>query len=260
MSVLLKLQEEFQRFLLTGQSDIDLSIVSTEKVGAETRLGVYKNAYKLRLIESLTVSYPGLYQYLGTEGFEKLAHAYIDANPSNYRSIRWYGDTLAEFIHGYYKKDFAYLAELAEFEWKMSLAFDAADEEVVRIEDMARVQPESWASLQFIAHPSIQRMSFFWNVVPIWQALIKEQDIPELIQQKEATGWVAWRAPDLVVQFYSLAPEEAWALDVTMQGLSFGELCEGLCQWVAVDEVGLRAASYLKNWIQKGMLAKLLIG
>jgi hypothetical protein len=44
-----------------------------------------------------------------------------------------------------------------------------------------------------------------------------------------------------------------------IQGLSFGELCEGLCQWVPVEEVGMRAATYLKNWIQKGMLSKLLI-
>lgn len=259
MNELLHVQDEFQRFILLGHSTINELIVSDTLVPVETRLGIYRDAYKLRLIESLTTTFPALHVYLGTEAFQKLCSAYINAHPSSYRSIRWYGDVLAEFIKHYYDKPYAYLAELAEFEWKMSLAFDAADDCVLRIDEMAAVPPESWAGLQFIMHSSVQRLNYHWNIIPVWQALVNDTDLPEWISNQRVTPWIVWRSPDYMIQFYSLSEEEAWALDAVMQGLSFGELCEGLCQWIEAEEVGMRAASYLKHWIQSGMLARLQI-
>ncbi|KTD67040.1 MULTISPECIES: DNA-binding domain-containing protein [Legionella] len=258
MTELAQLQNQFQKFLLSEHSEIHDSIVQTELVSVDTRLGIYGDAYKLRLIESLSTSFSALYAYLGTEEFNKLSTYYIEAHPSCYRSIRWYGDLLPEFIKHNYPQ-YPYLAELADFEWKMCLAFDAADTPVVRVEDMAVVPPEAWANLQFVLHPSLQRINYFWNAVSLWQALTYDHELPELQQNEAFTPWVLWRAPEYMLQFYSLSQQEAWLLDGVSQGLSFGALCEGLCQWVTPEEVGMTAASYLKGWIQNGMLSQLLI-
>jgi hypothetical protein len=40
---------------------------------------------------------------------------------------------------------------------------------------------------------------------------------------------------------------------------SFGDICEGLCQWVSEEEAGQRAASLLKTWIQLGLLAEVVL-
>lgn len=249
--------DQFQQFVLSGQSDIASSIISTEKVKADKRLNIYRDAYKLRLIECLTTNFPGVHLYLGTQEFEKLCAAYIAAHPSTYKSIRWYGDALAHFIKHHYTQDAAYLAELTDFEWKVGLAFDAADEEVIQVEAMAQVPPEDWAGLQFIPHPSLHRMNYFWNVVPVWQALTHEQTLPEIEQKQQAKAWVLWRAPDYQVKFKHLSDQEAWAIDVMIQGLSFGELCEGLCNWFDAEEVGMHAATYLKSWITNGLLVRM---
>lgn len=259
MTELLNLQDQFQKFLLTGQPGIHNSIMPTETVSVDTRLSIYKDAYQLRLIESLTTSYPALHAYLGTEEFNQLCSKYISSHPSSYRSIRWYGGDLSEFIKHYYDKPYAYLSELADFEWKMTLAFDAADDPVLSVSDMANVPGESWAGMQFILHSSVQRVNYFWNVIPVWNALLNDQDLPDRSKQSKVTGWLLWRSQDYLIQYYSLIEEEVWALDAAMQGLSFGEICEGLCHWVAVEEVGMRAASFLKNWIQNGIISKLLI-
>ncbi|RUR19488.1 DUF2063 domain-containing protein [Legionella sp. km535] len=259
MTELLDLQSQFQKFLLTGHSNIKNSIEQTGQVLIDTRLGIYRDAYKSRLIESLTTSYPALHAYLGTEEFNKLCGSYIDAHPSSYRSIRWYGDALAEFVHHYYDKPYAYLAELAEFEWKMTLAFDAADDPVLTVQEMGNVPAESWAGLQFTLHSSVQRLNHFWNAIPVWYTLIHDQALPEINKTIKATSWVVWRTSEYLIQYYSMSEEEAWALDAVIQGLSFGELCEGLCQWIAVEEVGIKAASFLKSWIQNGILSRLLI-
>lgn len=259
MKELASLQDQFQKFILSNQFGINDFIVETEQVSVETRLGIYRDAYKLRLIESLTVTFPAVLAYLGTEAFEEMCSSYIDAHPSVYRSIRWYGDELAEFLKNFYDKKYSFLAELAQFEWNMTLAFDAADRLVVQVADMAQVPGEAWADMKFNFHPSVHKLDYFWNVIPLWQTLVNDQELPELINSTTATSWVLWRAPDYVIQFYSLSEEETWALNSLFQGSSFGQLCEGLCQWVPVEEVGLRAASYLKNWIQNGMVSELII-
>ena len=260
MTELMYLQDQFQQFLLIGNPGISDSVVSTLSVSVDRRLAIYRDAYRLRLIESLITNFPGLYLYLGTETFEKLCSAYIDAHPSIYRSIRWYGDVLADFLKSYYDRQYAHLTELAEFEWNMTLAFDAADDPVVQVEDMAFIPAQSWARLKFIMHQSVKRMDYFWNVIPFWQSLIHDQELPALVNNSSPTAWILWRSPDYSIQFYTLSKEEAWALDSLIHGLSFGELCEGLCQWVEVNQVGMRAASFLKGWIQKGMVMHLING
>jgi len=255
MTELSRLQDQFQEFLLSGALGIHESIMQTDSVSVDTRLTIYRDAYRLRLIESLTANFPALYAYLGAEEFNQLSSDYISKHPSSYRSIRWYGDSLSDFLKTYYPKN-QQLAELADFEWKMTLAFDAADVPLVTVEDMAAVAPDAWAKLQFILHPSVQRINYFWNVVALWQALVHDQELPALAHSLEKTAWVLWRSTDYTIQFCSLSQEEAWALDALFQGLSFGELCEGLCQWIEAEEVAMKAAAFLKGWIQNKMLSQ----
>ncbi|CDZ77520.1 hypothetical protein BN59_01803 [Legionella massiliensis] len=250
MSDLFKLQSQFQNYLLTNQADIHKAIVATENVTVEKRLSIYSDAYHFRLIDSLGSNFPILMNYLGFDAFSSLAGDYIDKFPSPYRSIRWYGDTFAEYLR---ETSEPYLAELAEFEWKMTLTFDAADDKALEIEEMAAIPPESWPNLRFVPHASLQLMRFNWNVVAIWEALSNEQE-PSPPQSGDSRLWALWRR-DYINRFYSLNSDEAWALDALVNGATFGELCEGLCEWHDEQEVGMLSASFLKSWIQSGLIA-----
>ncbi|KTD64596.1 DNA-binding domain-containing protein [Legionella shakespearei] len=258
MSNLFQLQEQLQHFIMSGHSAIMEHIVPTERIGVADRLAIYSDAYTLRLTESLSTSFPALHLYYGTEEFNRLCRTYIDNYPSSCHSIRWYGDALAEFIKK--NTDKSHLAELADFEWRMTLAFDAADDPVLTIEEMAGVPPESWAEMYFIPHGSVQRLNYFWNVIPVWQSLVHDNDLPEWNEHPNPVPWILWRSPEQLIQFYSMAEEEAGALDAVIQGMSFATLCEGLCQWMAPEDVGMKAASYLKNWIQNGILSQMRVG
>ncbi len=250
MIKLQNLQHQFQNFLLIDETEIRTSIVSTEKVSNKQRLFIYLDGYRYRLIDCLSANFPILSTYLEFDDFHSLCSEYIAKFPSSYRSIRWYGDSLSGFLK---EKGHSYLAELAEFEWKMTLAFDAADDKTLQIEEMAAVPPEDWAHIKFKPHPSLQLMTFNWNVVKIWKALSQQKKAPKL-KKINATTWVLWRQ-DYITRFYDLAVDEKWALEALTKGANFGELCEGLCDWFDEQEVGMRAASLLKGWIQSGMIA-----
>lgn len=256
MSDLLNLQDKFHHYLLKGHVEFQKLIVSTEKVPAETRLAIYSNAYRFRLLEALASNYSVLSVYLGEEIFKKMAFDYIDQYPSHYRSIRWFGDQLANFLNNHHEyNEFPYLSELAQFEWSMTLVFDAADSAILQIEEIAHIPPESWINMRLRAHPSTHRINLSWNVVQIWEAILEGQSPPESVQNPSQIPWILWRR-DLINRFSSLTEDEAWAIDAVLKELTFGEICEGLCQWVEEQDAGMHAASLLKGWIQSGLLAE----
>lgn len=259
MSSLLDLQHKFQSCLMYSDPDFKSSINNTGKLSVETRLSIYQNAYRIRLIDALAANYPVLYKYLGCDQFNELAESYLKYYPSLYRSIRWFGDKLALFLYQNAPySNIPYLSELAQFEWTMTSVFDASDEPVLKIEDIVNIQPEKWPCMRFRPHASLYRVNLVWNVVQIWQAIMQDQLPPEPIEYSAPTLWVLWRK-ELMNQFCSIPEDEAWAIGAMLQRYHFSEICEGLCRWVEEDEAGLRAASLLKGWIQSGLLTGIIV-
>lgn len=254
MSTLRAMQDKFQEYLLLSSDCIQHDIVSTQNVPAATRLAIYGDAYQLRLIDSLATTYPILYLYLGSDEFEVLARDYIKQYPSTYRSIRWFGDQFAEFLkqHADYQ-EYEYVAELAAIEWAMTLVFDAQDASVVSLETMQHIPIESWPNMRFKPHPSLHCLLLSWNVMPIWQAISLEEELPEPDLYDSPRHWILWRK-GLETRFCDLDDDEALALKSMCLGDTFGELCEGLCQWHDVEQAPLRAASLLKGWILEGLI------
>ena len=70
----------------------------TSKADRVTLLDVYRDGYALRLIEVLTIDYPGVLAMAGPADFDHMARAYIAAHPSHHPSVRWFGKGLADFL------------------------------------------------------------------------------------------------------------------------------------------------------------------
>jgi len=257
MIALTRMQDAFQAFILRGASDIELHVVGTERVPIATRLAIYGDAYCLRLIEALESNYPALAKLLGPEDFAVLGTSYIHAHDSKFRSIRYYGNELAEFLETH--SDYAQvpvLAELARWEWAMTEAFDAADAVPIDVSVLANMAPERWAELRFEFHPSLRRLALFWNVPQMWKALTGDaEERPQPVVQMEATPWLLWRE-NLQTYFRSLQTSEAEAIDAAGRGGSFGDICAGLAVHFTEEETPARAASYLRRWIESGLVTE----
>lgn len=63
-------------------------VVNDTCVGADQRLRIYHDAYRLRLLEALSVAYPNLLKRLGEVQFGRLARGYIEDRPSRYPTVR----------------------------------------------------------------------------------------------------------------------------------------------------------------------------
>jgi hypothetical protein len=251
------LQAQFQAYLLRPeQRAIVERVTSNAKVSAETRLGIYAEAYRLRLIEALDTDFPVLHALLGDDEFDRMARAYIDAHPSRHFSIRWFGKRLSEFLRAAapYNEHSA-LAEMATFEWTMTLAFDAANDPLIALGDMAALPPASWPGMRLTAHASLHRLDLRWNVPAVWKAHTAGDDVNAPVENPLPVAWIVWRQ-DLTTYFRSLSVDEAWALDTLIAGQTFADICQGLCEWIDAQHVATHAAGLLKSWISDGMIAK----
>jgi hypothetical protein len=260
MPSLASLQQAFQNYVYEPESKlcgIVEDIRSDERVSAEDRLGIYSNAYRLRLLEALLTDYPALHGLAGDEEFDLLGRAFIAVHASPYYNLRWYGGELPNFLRTSEEyRQYPVLAAMADFELAIATAFDAADDPVLRIEDIAQVAPEAWGEMRFRPHASVQRVDLDWDVVPLWKAVKEEREGEHPPKNAAPVHWLVWRA-ELRTQFRSIPDDEGAAFDALRTGSSFGDMCEVLLEWHAAEVVAMRAAELLKQWTQTGLLAEL---
>ena len=159
---LAELQSLFQAAVLTGDAEdgalLDV-VAPPREADRPTMMGVYVNAYRLRLAEFLDEDFPALRVLLGDDDFEALVEAYIDENPSRLRNARWYATRLPEFMRESENWSANALAiGLALFERALTDAYDAADAPALSIETLAEFSPQDWPRLGFTFHPSLRRI------------------------------------------------------------------------------------------------------
>jgi hypothetical protein len=255
VSALAELQRDLQRHVLEGDAAIAAAVNETAAVPAATRLGVYSNAYRIRLADALGDNMPNLRAFLGEEEFGAVAARYIDEHPSQFASIRWFGDRLAHELERSHPGQ-PWLAELARWEWALAASFDAQDVPTIGIESLGTVAPGDWGELRLEFHPSVQQLELQTNAPALFKALTEEQSPPGPALRADPQPWLLWRQ-NLKTQYRSLEPAETAALAVVRSGGTFAEMCEVLCEWHEADAVPLVAAGMLKRWIVEELLTGL---
>lgn len=248
------LQQELQRDLLGEDSRICSAIVDAPPLPADARLAIYRNAYRVRLIEALDDTYGALHKLLGDETFMSLGEMFIAAHPSVHRSIRWYGRELADFLAD--RPPFArqpILSEVAQFDWTLAEVFDAADAVPLEREHLRSIDPTAWAALKFSFHPSLRRLQLAWNTVPVWQAVSNDEQPPDPERAAHPVPWLLWRQ-NLKNYFRSMDDIEDAALDAAILGKTFAEICAALIERLPEDEIPLRAANLVGTWVDTGII------
>jgi hypothetical protein len=253
-SRLRRLQGDLQRHLLNQDNAITDAIVDSPPLPVAERLGIYAQGYRIRLIDALDSNYPLLHRLLGDDDFAALGQAFVAAHPSVYRSIRWYGRELAEFLstvppHA----EQPIVAELARLEWTLTEVFDAPDAEPQSRAALAAVDPSAWSELRLQFHPSLRRLHLHWNTAAAWKALNAEETPPHPERSEHAVPWLLWRN-DLQNYFRSLGADEAVALDCALKGHSFGEMCQAMTDCLPEEQIPLRAAMLLGQWTDSGII------
>ena len=220
----------------------------------DTRLSIYANAYPARLLEALADNFPMLKALLGDEQFASLGQGYLKVHPSRHFSVRWFGEALADYIRSQpIYQNFPVIAEMAAFEWAMTLAFDAEDAVSMRPCAIETIPAESWPDMVFRLHPAVQTLALCTNAPAIWRALQKNEPPPEMRVETEAIAWIVWRQ-DLMVYFRQLAEDEAPGFAALRAAQNFSAICNVFAGLVGEDEAASHAAAVVQQWISDGLI------
>ncbi|PKM43866.1 MAG: DUF2063 domain-containing protein [Gammaproteobacteria bacterium HGW-Gammaproteobacteria-1] len=259
MSALAGLQRGLSDFLLHGGDGCAVGVAAAPGE-AGTRLGIYANAYRLRLHEALATDYTLLAAWLGEARFVQLLDEYIAAHPSHHFNIRWFGCRMAEFVAGSAPwSDEPILADLAEFEWAQGLSFDAPDGPLLEAGAVAGLPAVAWETLRISFHPAVHRRDFHWNVHELWHALLEGRPLPPPLEYVVPVPWLFWRR-ERRSYYTSLDRDAARALDLALDGADFPAVCMALRAWWPDDVVPERAASLLKSWVNEGFVSGICLG
>jgi len=251
-------QDSFQRAILERDDAILGDIPDGPRETKTNLLGIYRDAYALRLIEVIGNDHEVLRPYVGEPQFEDMARAYIAAYPSRHPNARWFSHRLPEFLRVTKPySDRPLLAELAALERALNDAFDAVDAPVLSMADLAAVPAELWARLSFVPHPSATRLDVRTNAAAVWSALKASEDPPHPVVAKETTSLVVWRH-DTTSMFRAISAEEAMMWDEMTKGVRFGDLCEMLATYDDPPSAPARAAGFLKAWLDAGSLSEVV--
>lgn len=255
-----ELQHRFQSHLLTPEADpLADMIVETPKVSRATRLHIYSNGYRERFVEAMDADYHQLHVLLGDEAFTHLIYAYLRDHPSQQPALRWFGAHLPAFLRQTQPyNQHPELAELAEFEWALCHAFDAADARTIELAQLTAIPADDFAGLTLDFHPSLQSLTLHCAAPQVWQALSEKPLItpPHFGWLQQAQAWLVWRQ-ELRLMFRPATHDEIWALQAFCKGQTFGDVSEGLCRWHEENEVPQRAVTLLQQWFSDRLVVAL---
>lgn len=257
MNDLRAMQLQLADAMLAGRTPLPGSLCGDDKADAANRLAVYQQGYRIRLREALATEFPGLALLAGRR-FARLLDDYIAAQPSTHFNIRWHGEGLARFLARTAPwRERPELAEMAQLDWAISTAFDAADHATASAADLAGIAPEAWAALRLHPLPHARLLTVTCNVDAFRRAADRGEPRPALRRWRLARHLLVWR-PALEVRYRQVAAAELPALLGALDGEPFAHLCERLARRHGVAALP-RMAALLAQWLEDGLIGQLAL-
>src|SRR5262249_16635143 len=192
--------------------------------------------YFYRLRDSIEEDYPGVLAVVGADEFQNLITDYLLAHPSTHWSLRYAGQHLPSFLRAHrLAQDRPWLVALAQLEWTLLDAFDAADSPVLAASDLEGLAPESWASIGFVPTPSVRLLELDWEVDELRDRARHGENPGDAKEQ--ASTLLIWRR-ELRVYHRPLTGVERDCARLVLAGKPFVDWCEH-----AADRCGEEAAA-----------------
>ncbi len=252
MATLKEIQTALHDYLQKKPSAIENLVVGKNAAETKRRLGIYREAYALRLRDNLLKQYPVLATFLGT-GFQALADRYIAEFPPDDVVIRHYGAHLPGYLKS--EQD-PFLAELAAFEWAMNTALDdSANAELLTLEALQKLTPEVLFERRFLFNPSLTLLTFHYDIPHYWMNARKKKFTPKPALLKEPLYVGVWRK-ELIPYHGIFQPLEFQLLQEARAGTSFVGLCEVAAKSLSEEEAANRIAQAVFRWVKDGLISR----
>jgi hypothetical protein len=240
-----------------------LRITPGPALSARERLEIYRFGYRARLVECLDDDYPMLARTLGADGFEQLAHQYMDRFPSRSPNLNAFGRHMAELCETAELAEFAehraFLSELSALEWALVEIIHAREPAAFDLTALQAIPVERWAVARLLRSDTVRVLRFAHPVNAYYQACRTRDDLTPL-PGSSPTATAVYRR-DFRLWRMDLTPAMASVLEALLDGVAIEEALGRM----GVDETDPAALAeaersvmvWFKEWMAGGFFGGL---
>jgi hypothetical protein len=215
-------------------------------------LAVYRNNYRLGLIDTLNMIYPVCGQIVGEEFMTGLAREYSKRHASYSGNLHRYGAAFGDFLQGFPPaQTLPYLADVARLEWAVHRSYYAIDQSPLTAMALASVAAEQYGDLHFSLCSSCHVLASPWPIASIWQGHQPGHVLAVQLDGGGETVLVQRTAGRVGVTV--LSPGMAAMLQSLQQGEALGQAAEQALQ----AEAGFDLQAALMRLFADGLTANL---
>ena len=236
------------------------------RLSAFDRLEIYNQQYWWRIQGAFFDDFTALAAVLGSEAFERLSIAYLNAHASTSWNLGLIGSKLVDFLREnprltHPRTDLA--IDVAQLEWARILAFDGPERPVVNAAKLSRTPPDQ---LQLGLQPTLQLLQLGFPVDDLMDRLKRGESAtgsnaaspanrsdtkPVTVRKSHDPIYLAVHRVELSVYFKRLEPE-AWRLLVALRdGATLEAACESAFE--TSEKPPEICVSLIQEWFSKWM-------
>lgn len=219
-------------------------------------LDIYRNAYRVRLVETLADVFERTRDWVGEESFRSAAAHHLITHAPNSWTIDHAGAGFDATLAELFAND-PEVEELAWLEWAMHCVFVAADCEPLTPQGFgaatAGIADDEWAGLRLSLAPRLTYRPVRFDCGGLWRALSQGADPPDPLAFAAPHGLVVWRER-LTPVFRTIAAAELACLDAVAGGGTYGAACDLLVENLGEAEATQFAGSMLGRWLGDGWI------
>lgn len=251
MKQLLEIQKNIQEYVLYGVPVMD-TVDGVDLSFIETRLMIYREGYRARLIEMLGMDFPCVKSLLGEERFEPLLERYLEEAVSQHFLPQYLGEPLSLFLQR--TELSADIVEMARYEYGLIEIQQKKEETPMSVADFAAIPVSRWPNMTFPFLSTLTCFSFSYPIPEMRDTISQGKSDGTAPRHISLLDYVVWRDRHHHIRHRMLEPVEKKALDCLIQGGTFQTLCEVLCAVLPESEVSERAVHFMMSWIELGWI------
>jgi Putative DNA-binding domain len=210
----------FSRGLLNPDADVP----SVVKGLTPKRYAVYRNNVTVSLVRAIEANFPAVRRLLGDVYFAGLAREYVQAHPPQSPLMFLFGAEFPDYLAGQDDlAEFPYLSDVARLEQQWRVSYHAADDPVLDVDAISKLDPEQLMSVIFVPHAAFKVLQSQFALFDIFTANRgREAAIGDFAIAQD----VLVTRPELDVLIHQLPHGASVFLNSLAQGLCLGEAAE----------------------------------
>jgi hypothetical protein len=182
MPPLPEIQAAMRRALLKDDGGALVPLVASPTEVAQVQIAIYRNNVFASLTAALRDTFPVVCQLVDERFFAYAAHEFIGEHPPQRPCLTEYGSDFADFLAEFPPcRHLPYLADVARFEWLLSVAANAVEIAPLAPSALASLPPETTPRLTLTLHPALGFLESPWPIDRIWQTNRPGGDTGEVI-------------------------------------------------------------------------------